>query len=124
MIDFNKKPTTSTPKITSKVAKEIYDLIKEYGDADKAYKMKGNSDYEPEHFKEVEIEAEKVMAEIALLKSGTKVISEAEYELDEKTGENVITKEAKYFVAKDDLDILSQLSSTLLDCEQLLEDSK
>lgn len=124
MIDFNKKPTTSTPKITSKVAKEIYDLIKEYGDADKAYKMKGNSDYEPEHFKEVEIEAEKVMADITLLKSGTKVIKDAEYSVNEKTGEIVITKEAEYFVAKDDLDVLSQLSSKLLDCEQILIDSK
>lgn len=123
MINFNPEPTTSTPELTSEVAQAIYALIKTHGDADKAYKLKGNSDFEPEHFTETVKEAERIFSEIAILKSGTKVMKEAVYETNEE-GEQTIVSEAEYFVPENDLDILSQLSSDLLDCEQLLIDSK
>ena len=45
-MEFTEQPTNSTPALTAEVAQTIYGLIKTYGSADRAYKDKGNSDYE------------------------------------------------------------------------------
>jgi len=74
MINFNPEPTTSTPEITSEIAMAIYDLIKEYGDVDKAYKCKGNSDFDPEHFTQTNNELERLASLISQMQSGAYVL--------------------------------------------------
>ena len=62
-MEFKTQPTNSTPALTAEVAQEIYGLIKTYGSADRAYKDKGNSDYEPEHFNIVDKEIDRIVRE-------------------------------------------------------------
>lgn len=86
-----------------------------------------NSEYDFKDIEAVIKEKERIIAEIALLKSGNKVIKEAVYkDVESKEGitEKVLVTEEEKFIPQNDLDILSQLSSELLDCEQVLIDSK
>ncbi len=46
------------------------------GDVDKAYKLKGNSDYEPEHFSQTAEEAERLFNEMNRYASGSVILTE------------------------------------------------
>lgn len=125
MINFNPEPTTSTPEITSEIAQVIYALIKEYGDADKAYKLKGNSDYEPKHFTETAQEAERLFNEMSLYASGGKILQEGTPEVYGEDGE--IETEAippTYYTLTTEEDFKAQFSSDLLDVNTVYTDWK
>ena len=117
MINFNEQPTTSTAEITPVIAGEIYALIKEYGDADKAFKLKGNSDYEPEHFAIVQAELDRLGGLLASMKAGSYII-EPEYPATE-TEEAV---PAVYLDPEDTKSFKNYLSSELLNIDTLLID--
>jgi len=63
-MDFNTKPTSTTPEITQEIAQGVYLLIREYGSADLAFKSQSNSEYEPEHFGIVEKEYKRIDTEV------------------------------------------------------------
>lgn len=124
MVDFNESPTKSTPELDSTTAQEIYALIKEHGDADKAYKNKGNSDYEPEHFKQTNDEADRLFKEMNKYASGRVLLEEEESHYDEETGEKVIDKEAVYYELTTETDFKEQFSSEYLDVNEVYYDWK
>jgi len=97
---FTQQPTFSTLEITPEIAQSIYALIKEFGDADKAYKLKGNSDFEPEHFPIVEKEIERL----------------EEGEINEEA------VPAVYYEATTKTKLIEDVSSDLLNVETLLND--
>jgi hypothetical protein len=120
---FKTEPTFSTPEITPEIAQSIYALIKEFGDADKAYKLKGNSDFEPEHFPIVEKEIERLASEINSRMSGSYLLEPAypatyteEGEIDEEA------VPAVYYEATTKTKLIEDVSSDLLDVETLLDD--
>lgn len=123
MINFNPEPTTSTQPITSEIAQEIYVLIKEFGDVDKAYKMKGNSDYEPEHFAQTNNELERLVGLISTMKSDAYIIEPA-YPAEYDEEGNVTAEEvpAVYLDGSSKANLLPYLSSELLDVEVVLND--
>lgn len=120
MINFNPEPTTSTPEITSEVAQAIYTLIKTHGDADKAYKLKGNSDYEPEHFTAVDREVDRIVRELNEFKAGK--LLQAEVSHIDESGEKVIDSEAVYYEYTTDEDLALQVSSDYLDVSLIITD--
>ena len=117
MINYKEKPTFSTPEITPEIAQTIYGLIKKYGDADSAYKQKGNSDYEPEHFDKVQEELNRLGNQILQMKSGSYVI-EAGYPATEK--EEAVP--AIYLDPEKPELFKNYLTSELLDIDTLLID--
>lgn len=124
MINFNPEPTTSTPELTSEVAQAIYALIKTHGDADKAYKLKGNSDYEPEHFTETVEEAERLFNEMSEYSNG-KMIEEGTPAVYGEDGEiEVEAVEPTYYTLTTESDFKAQFSSDLLDVNEVYTDWK
>jgi hypothetical protein len=124
-MEFNEQPTNSTPALTAEIAGQVYDLIKQYGDADKAYKLKGDSSIDPEHFTAVDAEGDRLIGEINTLMSGGKVITPAVPAVVGEDGE--ITSEAVpavYYEPTTEANLLAQLSSDLLDVEDVLDDQK
>ena len=119
-MDFNDKPTFSTPALTAEVAQEIYALIKEHGSADKAYKEKGNSDYEPEHFDLVNKEADRIVRELREYKNGKLLQAEVSHFTED--GEKVIDSEAVYYEYTTDADLIEQISSDYLDVATIYND--
>ena len=123
MINFKQEPTFSTKEITSEIASDIYALIKTYGDADSAYKEKGNSDIEPEHFKIVNDELQRLASEISLMKSGGKILEPAypaTYKEDGEIDEEEVP--AVYLDGSVKENLVPYLSSELLDINQVLTD--
>ena len=120
-MEFTEQPTNSTPALTVEVAQTIYGLIKTYGSADKAYKLKGNSDYEPEHFSIVDKEIDRLVRELNEHKNG-KLISAEVSHIDEETGEKVIGQEAVYYSYTTDEDLAEQVSSDYLDVSLIITD--
>ena len=120
-MDFNEQPTNSTPALTAEIAGQIYNLIKEHGDADKAYKLKGDSSIDPEHFVLVDKEIDRIVKELNEFKSG-KLLEAEEFHYDEETGEKVIDKEAVYYEYSTDEDLAEQVSSDYLDVATIIED--
>jgi len=120
-MEFKTQPTNSTPALTAEVAQEIYSLIKTYGSADRAYKDKGNSDYEPEHFSIVDKEIDRIVRELNEYKNG-KLISAEVSHIDEETGEKVIDSEAVYYEYTTDEDLANQVSSDYLDVSLIITD--
>ena len=120
-MDFEQQPTYSTSALTVDIAQDIYELIKTYGTADKAYKLKGNSDYEPEHFEIVDKEIDRLVRELNEYKNG-KLISAEVSHIDESTGEKVIDSEAVYYEYTTDEDLANQVSSDYLDVSLIITD--
>jgi hypothetical protein len=112
------KPTKSTATLTSELAGTIYDLIKTYGNISNAYLKKGNSDIDYENMVLVDKEVDRIVDELVSWKNG-KLISPVEYGED---GE--VVKEAVYFIYSTDKKLCEQVSSDLLDVEQVWSDVK
>jgi hypothetical protein len=124
-MEFITQPTHSTTELTSEVAQAIYTLIKTYGSADLAFKNQPSSQYDPEHFVTVDAEGDRLIGEINTLMSGSKVITPAVPAVVGEDGE--ITSEAVpavYYEPTTEADLLAQLSSGLLDVEDVLDDQK
>ena len=121
-MDFTKIPTNITPELTKPIAQEIYDLIKQYGNCDLAYKLKGNSNYEPEHFIIVDKECDLIVSQINILASCQFLIQEQISHIDEMTGELVIDTPVEYFTPTDIPSFIAMLNSDLLDPSVLLQD--
>ena len=119
-MDFNEQPINSTPALTAEIAGQVYALIKQYGDADKAYKMKGDSSIDPEHFVLTNAEADRIVKELNEFKNG-KLLSAEEYHYNEQ-GEKVVDKEAVYYKYTTDEDLIAQVSSDYLDVATILSD--
>jgi hypothetical protein len=119
-MDFNEQPTNSTPALTAEIAGQVYNLIKEYGDADKAYKLKGDSLIDPEHFSLVDKELDRIVKELREYKAG-KLLEAEESHFDEE-GNKVIDKEAVYYEYSTDEDLALQVSSEYLDVMTIIED--
>ena len=121
-MDFIQTPTNTTPQLTEQIAQDIYNLIKLYGNSDLAYKLKGNSNYEPEHFPIVDKEIDSIISQINTLASGQFLIQEEVNHVDELTEELVIDTPAEYFTPTDKESFVAMLSSNLLDPSVLLQD--
>lgn len=119
-MDFNEQPTNSTTELTSVIAEQVYDLIKEHGDADKAYKLKGDSSIDPEHFEAVDKEIDRIVRELNEFKNGKLLQVEVSHFTEE--GEKVIDSEAVYYVYTTDEDLALQVSSDLLDVSTIIVD--
>jgi hypothetical protein len=119
-MDFNEQPTNSTPTLTAGIAEQVYNLIKEHGDADKAYKLKGDSSIDPEHFVLVDKEIDRIVKELREYKAG-KLLETEEFHYDEE-GEKVIDKAAVYYEYSTDADLAEQVSSDYLDVATIIED--
>jgi hypothetical protein len=119
-MDFNEQPTNSTPALTAEIAGQVYNLIKQFGDADKAYKLKGDSSIDPEHFSLVDKEIDRIVKELREYKAG-KLLEAEEFHYDEE-GNKVIDKEAVYYEYTTDADLALQVSSDYLDVETIIED--
>lgn len=124
MVDFNEQPTSSTPELDASTAQEIYALIKQHGDIDKAYKNKGNSLYEPEHFKQVDKEADRLFNEMSRYANGNVLLEPEQSHFDEESGEKVIDSEAVYYALSTETDFKSQFSSDYLDVNTVYSDWK
>jgi len=120
-MDFNEQPTNSTPALTAGIAGQVYELIKQFGNADNAYKLKGDSSIDPEHFVLVDKEIDRIVKELREYKAG-KLLEAEESHYDEETGEKVITKEAVYYEYTTDEDLAEQVSSDYLDVATIIED--
>ncbi len=120
---FKTEPTFSTPEITPEIAQAIYGMIKEYGDADSAYKSKGNSDYEPEHFEIVDKELERLVNQLNSMKSGSYIIEPAYPAVYDDEG-NITEEavEAVYLDAEATDTYTNYLTSELLNVETLIAD--
>ena len=121
-MDFTQTPTNTTPELTEQIAQDIYNLIKLYGNSDLAYKLKDNSNYEPEHFPIVDKEIDSVISQINVLASGHFLIQAEMNHIDETTGELVIDTPAEYFTPTDKESFVAMLNSNLLDPSILLQD--
>jgi len=121
-MNYTTKPTSSTPELTSTVAKAIYTLIKTHGTADNAFKAQADSLYDPEHFKAVDGEIDRIVSELNSFASGKIVTPEVPAEYDE---EGNVTKEAipavRYQLTTESK-LKSQVSSTLLNVGDILND--
>ena len=117
---FNEQPTNSTPELTSEIAGQVYNLIKEHGDADKAYKLKEDSSIDPEHFTAVDKEIDRIVRELNEFKNGKLLEPEVSHYNEE--GEKVIDSEAVYYEYTTDEDLALQVSSDLLDVATIIED--
>ena len=117
---FKEQPTNSTTELTSEIAGQVYDLIKEYGDADKAYKLKGDSAIDPEHFVAVSNEVDRIVRELNEFKNGKLLQAEVSHYTEE--GEKVIDSEAVYYEYTTDEDLALQVSSDLLDVSTIIND--
>lgn len=125
MINFNPEPTTSTPELTSEIAQAIYTLIKTHGDADKAYKLKGNSDYEPEHFTQTANEIERLFNEMNRYASGSVVLEAGTPATYNEEGEiETEAVEPVYFTPTTETNFKEQFSSDLLDVNIVYTDWK
>ena len=120
-MDFNEQPTNSTPALTAEIAGQVYNLIKQYGNADKAYKMKGGSSIDPEHFTAVDKEIDRIVRELREFKNGKLLQAEVSH-FDEETGEKVIDSEAVYYEYTTDEDLALQVSSDYLDVATIIVD--
>jgi hypothetical protein len=120
-MEFKTQPTNSTPALTAEIAGQVYNLIKQYGDADKAYKLKGDSVIDPEHFEAVDKEIDRIVRELNEYKNG-KLISAEVSHIDEETGEKVIDSEAVYYEYTTDEDLANQVSSDYLDVSLIITD--
>jgi hypothetical protein len=119
-MEFNEQPTNSTPALTAEIAGQVYNLIKQFGDADKAYKLKGHSLIDPEHFSLVDKEIDRIVRELREYKAG-KLLEAEEFHYDEE-GNKVIDKEAVYYTYTTDEDLALQVSSEYLDVMTIIED--
>jgi len=121
-MEIKTQPTNSTPELTSEIAQAIFAKIVEYGNADKAYKSQADSAYDPEHFQAVDKEADRISAELAAYKSGSKVITPAVPAVYDEEG-NVTTEAvpAVCYEYTTDEDLLSQVTSDLLDVESVYD---
>jgi hypothetical protein len=119
-MDFNEQPTNSTPALTAEIAGQVYNLIKQFGNADKAYKLKGDSLIDPEHFSLVDKEIDRIVKELREYKAG-KLLEAEESHFDEE-GNKVIDKEAVYYTYTTDEDLALQVSSDYLDVATIIED--
>jgi hypothetical protein len=119
-MDFNAQPTNSTPALTAEIAGQVYELIKQFGDADKAYKLKSDSSIDPEHFSLVDKEIDRIVKELREYKAG-KLLEAEEFHFDEE-GNKVIDKEAVYYEYSTDEDLALQVSSDYLDVAAIIED--
>jgi len=116
-MDFNAQPTNSTPDLTAEIAGQVYVLIKQFGDADKAYKMKGDSAIDPEHFELVNKELDRIVSELYLYRNGSKLLNSAVY--DE---EGNLISEAVYYQYTTDEDLALQVTSEYLSVSIIIED--
>ena len=123
-MDFTTKGGNSTPVLTSDIAGEIYALIKLEGNADLAFKNQENSQYEPEHFKEVDNEADRLFKEMNKYAYGRVLLEAEQSHYDEETGEKVIDSEAVYYSLTTETNFKSQFSSELLDVNTVYNDWK
>jgi hypothetical protein len=119
-MDFNEQPTNSTPALTAEIAGQVYELIKQFGNADKAYKLKCDSSIDPEHFDLVDKELDRIVKELREYKAG-KLLEAEEFHFDEE-GNKVIDKEAVYYEYSTDEDLALQVSSDYLDVMTIIED--
>lgn len=120
-MDFTNKGTSSTPELTSEIAEAIYGEIKTHGNADLAFKAQTDSIHEPEHYKLVDKEADRIVKELNEFKNG-KLLEAEESHYDEESGEKVVDKEAVYYEYTTDEDLIAQVSSDYLDVETVFND--
>jgi hypothetical protein len=120
-MDFRPPATTSTPVLTAQLAQAIYELIKEHGNADLAFKAQDDSAYDPEHFAAVEKEWDRVTKELREY-AGGKIIEPAEYEINEETGEQELVSEEVRYELTTQSDLVAQVDSALLDVADVLND--
>lgn len=119
-MEFKEQPTNSTSALTAEIAGQVYNLIKEYGDADKAYKLKGDSLIDPEHFTAVDREVDRIVRELNEFKAGK--LLQAEVSHIDESGEKVIDSEAVYYEYTTDEDLALQVSSDYLDVSLIITD--
>ena len=121
-MDFTIKPTNSTPALTAEIAQLVYNKIKEHGTADMAFKSQDDSSLEPEHFKLVNTEADRIVNELNAYKNG-KIITPKVLATYDESGE-VLTEEvpAVHYVYTTDKDLISQVSSDLLNVTTIYND--
>jgi hypothetical protein len=124
MVEFNEQPTSTQKTLDATDAQEIYGLIKQFGDADKAFKNKQGSDLEPQHFPMVSKEADRLFKEMSKYASGKVVITPEQSHFDEETGEKIIDQEAVYYKLTTESDFKAQFSSDYLDVAEVYSDWK
>jgi len=124
MVDFTTKGGNSTPELTAEIAGNIYALIKQEGNADLAFKSQESSQYEPEHFKLVDKEVDRLFKEMNKYAYGRVLLEPEEYHFDEETGEKVIDSEAVYYNLTTETDFKNQFSSDILDVNTVYNDWK
>jgi len=123
-MDFTIKPTNSTPELTSEVAQTIYAEIIEHGNADLAFKAQVDSAYEPEHFKLVDKEIDKLFSDMNRYSSGNVLVEPEVNHIDEITGEIIIDSPANYYILTTETDFKKQFSSDYLDISVVYGDWK
>lgn len=124
MVEFNTVPTSNQKPLDATDAQEIYGLIKQYGDADKAFKNKSGSALEPQHFPTVSKEADRLFKEMNRYASGNVVVTPEQSHFDEETGEKIIDQEAEYYTLSTESDFKAQFTSDLLDVNEVYNDWK
>lgn len=123
-MEFKERPTSSTPEITAEIAGKVYDLIKQYGDADTAFKSQSDSAIDPEHFKTTDKEADRLFKEMNRYTSGDVLLEPEQYHFDEETGEKIIDSKAVYYTLTTERNFKAQFSSNLLDVAEVYTDWK
>lgn len=115
-MDFTVKQTNnSTPELTKTIGNTLLNMIVQYGNSDLAFKNQPNSEYEPEHFKIIDKEIERLFKEINKLCSGTYLITPRQVHIDEETGETVVDQEAVYYTPSTKTDLKTMFESDYLD---------
>lgn len=124
-MDFTPKPTTSTTPITPQIAQAIYELIKTHGNADLAFKNQAGSLYDAENVKATADEFDRIVAELTAYRNGSVVVTPAVPAVVDDEG-NITTPAvpAVYYEYTTDADLISQVSSELLDVADVWADIK
>jgi len=124
MVDFNLTPTSNQAELTAVDAQLIYGLIKEFGDADKAFKNKHGSDLEPQHFPIVSKEADRLFVEMSRYATGNVILEAEVSHFDVDSNEMVIDSPTVYYKLTTETDFKAQFTSDLLDVEEVYKDWK
>jgi len=124
MVEFKTAPTNSTSELTSEIASNVYSEIKSHGDADTAFKAQTDSSIDPEHFKTVNNEVDRLFSEMNKYASGNVLLEPEVSHFDEETGEKVVDSEAVYYKLTTETDFKSQFSSDYLDIAEVYNDWK
>jgi len=125
MVDFTVKGNSGVPSLSSSEAQEVYSLIKEFGNADNAFKSQGNSAFYNKHFEIVDKEVDRLFNEMTCKLSGCFVVKEAVPPVYDEDGEVVSEGEpVEFFKVTTETAFKNSLSSDLLDTDEVYLDFK